>query len=106
MKWERIFVEAAGRVVLVVYFDLKVFLPWLLKQQGWDKLFHIPNRLLVIAVDPDGFPTFRWAQDKNNGFFNIAIKIVHNKHLNDSMHLVIPESIDFKVLEIFEWSFL
>lgn len=90
LKWETIFVPSIKKCVLVAYLDLEIFLPWLLQQKYWKDLFPTPNDVLVLAYDPDGFPTYRWAQDKKNGFFNVAMKIVNNPHLTDSSLLCIP----------------
>lgn len=90
LQWERIMVPEKGRVSLVTYFDLKVFLPWLLSHKSWCSLYPIPKSTLAIAYDPDGFPSYRWAKDKKNGFFNITIKLLHNQHLVNSVHGAIP----------------
>jgi len=59
LEWERKIVTA-DESVLVAYFNLEKFLPWLLNLPGWNELFVFPKNQLVIAVDPDGFPTYRW----------------------------------------------
>jgi len=67
MQWARREIAGETTSCLVVWFDLKIFLPWLLSLPGWKGLFDIPKDLLVLAIDPDGFPTYRWAKDKKNG---------------------------------------
>lgn len=76
---------------LIVFYDLKVFLPWLLSLKYWRDLFDgIPKDTLIVALYCDGWPTYRWAQQSENGYFNITIKIVHNPLINESIHNAIP----------------